>query len=381
MRLKGLEHKLKRLGFRWITWLAPGPETRPTAAELRGVRKVLIVRLDDRIGNAVLLTPLLVSARAAFARAELSCLLSRRFYGLSKFIPAVHEFIAYDKRAYARNPLKLWGLVRSLRKENFDLVIDASDELELSFNHAVVTAFSGGRYRIGYNRRGSSRWLEVAIKPGDPQRHVTLMHLDLLRAIVQFPKPPRPILNVSRVNSFGADFRHTHNIPANIPLVVIHPGGRGPKRWLLSRFFNLAELISEELSARPVLVWGPGEDAMMEAARSRMPDCIAPAGKLPFDDLISLFHSVAAYVSNDNGIMHLAAACGVPTIGIFVVSNIDKYRPLGPLDRAFDEASEPVETTGIIEALRGMLEETVADRTITLPVVIDRRRANKGSPE
>lgn len=379
MGFKGLEHKLKRLGFRGITRFAPGPGLPPTAADLRGVRKVLIVRLDDRIGNAVLLTPLLISARAAFAKAELYCLLSRRFYGLAEFLPAVDECISYDKRAYARNPLKLWGLVRSLKARNFDLVIDASDELELSFNHAVVTAFSGGRYRLGYDRRGSSRWLEVAAHPGDPQRHAMQMHLDLLRSVVTVSAPPRPILHVSRVNPYGVDFRRAQSIPANVPLVVIHPGGRGPKRWPLERFLQLAARIGDELSARPVFIWGPAEDAMLLAACADPPDGVILAGKLPFADLISLFRSAAAYVSNDNGIMHLAAACGVPTVGIFVVSNLEKYRTLGPLDRAFDEAEKPVGTADIIQALRGILEETVADRTVTQPVVFD-RRVDKGRP-
>jgi heptosyltransferase-2 len=374
MGLKGFEHGLKRLGFRLITHFAPGPGRSPTAADLRKVRKALVVRLDDRIGNTILLTPLLISLKTAFPGMKISCLLSKRFRELAAFLPAVDRCIPYDKKAYARNPLKLWGIVRSLQKEKFELVFDASDELELSFNHAVVTAFSGGRFRIGYNRRGSARWLETAINPGDPGRHATQMHLDLLRALAEVPDAPRPALNVSQVNSYGAHFRQSHNIPANVPLVVIHPGGRGPKRRPLGRFVELAGRIGTELGARPVFIWGPAEDEMMRAACTDLPQTIVAAGNLRFEDLISLFHVAAAYVSNDNGIMHLAAACGVPTVGIFVVSNLAKYRPLGPLDRAFDEAAQPVELTEIVGTLRGMLEETAVDRTATEPAVADPRR-------
>jgi len=370
MRLKGLEHKLKGLGFRLIARFAPKPGDPPIAADLPSVRKILVVRLDDRIGNAVLLTPFLISLKAMFSQAKIICLLSRRFFELATFLPAVDRCVPYDKRAYARNPLRLWNLVQALRLEEFDLVIDASDELELSFNHAAVTAFSGGRFRLGYDRRGSSRWLELAVGPGDPQRHAVQMYLDLLHPLGETPDAPRPVLNISRVNSFGADFRQANKIPANIPLIVIHPGGRGPKRWAADRFRQLAERIGTELTACPVFIWGPAEEELVKTARAASSKSIVWAGKLKFDDLISLFRSTAAYVSNDNGIMHLAAACGVPTIGIFVVSNVDKYRPLGPLDRVFDEAQRPAKLAEIVAALRGMLEETVVDKTATEPIMI-----------
>lgn len=367
MTLKRWEHRLKDFGFRGIARRAPGPISRPTAADLRAMRKILVVRLDDRIGNAVLLSPLLISLQGIFSPAKVFCLLSKRFFGLSEFLPSVERFIAYDKRAYARNPLRLWRLLRSLQKEEFDLVIDASDELELSFNHAVTTAFSGGRFRVGYDRQGSSRWLEVSVPPGDPTRHAVEMYLDLLRAITPVHHPPRPMLDVSAINSFGADFRQANRIAPGEPLVVIHPGGHGPKRWALQRFFQVAERIGDRLSARPVFVWGPAESETIAAARDDAPGGITWAGVLPFADLISLLHAASAYLSNDNGIMHLATACGVPTIGIFVVSNIDKYRPLGALDRAFDESAAPVKTGEIIEALRGILEETMVDATVVLP--------------
>jgi len=367
MAFKRWEHRLKELGFYWIARLAPMPKPRPTAADLHKLRKILVIRLDDRIGNAVLISPLFTSLRAVFSRAKVYCLLSKRFIDLAGFLPSVDRFIAYDKRAYARNPLKLWWLVRSLKKEKFDLVIDASDELELSFNHAVTSALSGGRFRVGYDRRGSSRWLEVAVPPGDPARHAVEMHLGLLRAMASHNETPRPALNISEVNSFGTDFRRSNDIASHKPMVIIHPGGRGPKRWSLQRFFALAREIHLQLSARPVFVWGPAENEMIETARAEAPACITWAGVLPFVDLISLLHSAAAYISNDNGIMHLATACGTPTIGIFVVSNVEKYRPLGVRDRVFDESIDQVKLGDIIKALRGMFEARITEATAASP--------------
>jgi heptosyltransferase-3 len=357
MTLKTWEHRLKRLGLQGIMQSAPRARAKPTRADLPSKAKILVIRLDDRIGNAVLITPLLIGLKKQFPLGRLHCLLSRRFFALHGFIPAVDTFIPYDKRSYAHNPWKLKTLITTLHKERFDLVIDASDERVLSFNHAITTAHSGGRFRVGYDRQGSSRWLEVAVPPGDPERHAVQMHLDLLRAVFPVDEQTRPTLSVKQVNSFGKDFREKNTVTAEQPLVVIHPGGRGPKRWPVSRFGELAEQILRRLSARPVFVWGPAENDIMKSAPRYLPDGALLVGMLGFADLISLLRSSQAYISNDNGIMHLASACGTPTIGIFTVSEVNKYHPLGPADRTFDESAAPVKTDDIIFALRAIFQK------------------------
>ena len=364
--LKRLEKYLKELGFAWVASVAPPPLSPPSSIDLRTFRKILVIRLDNRIGNVVLITPLLVALKTQFPEARISYLLSSNLAGLAEFIPGVNHFIPYDKRAYARYPLRLRKLVRTIKAEEYDLVIDASDELQLSFNHALTTALSGARYRLGYQRRGSARWLDVAVRPGNPDRHATEMHLDLLRALAPIKQSPRPILDNAAVNSAGLDFRREHGLDPDERGILIHPGGRGAKRRPVELFFALAEADDSTLSARPVVIWGPDESEWIDSVRPTAPEAIIWGGVFPFADLISLMSTASAYISVDNGIMHLASACGVPTIGLFSVSQVDKYRPLGPADRVFDESIKPAETSALIRALDEMIDETVfeADPTV-----------------
>ncbi len=364
--LKRLEKYLKGWGFAWVASVAPPPFSPPSSVDLRNFRKILVVRLDNRIGNVILITPLLIALKSHFPEARISYLLSRNLSGLAEFIPGVDHFIPYDKRAYARNPLRLHKLVRMIQADEYDLVIDASDELQLSFNHALTTALSGARFRLGYQRRGSARWLDVTVRPGDPDRHATEMHLDLLRALVPINQPPRPIIDNTAVNSAGSDFRREHDLAPNEAIILIHPGGRGAKRRPVETFFALAEAINANLSARPVFIWGPEENEWINTVRADAPGSIIWGGVFPFADLISLLSSASAYISGDNGIMHLASACGVPTIGLFSVSLVNKYRPLGPLDRAYDESKQPVETRELVEALKELIDETAFEEDPTV---------------
>ncbi len=106
------------------------------------------------------------------------------------------------------------------------------------------------------------------------------------------------------------------------------------------------------------MIWGPKEDQLVYSAKADIPSSVVLAGQLAFDDVISLLHSARAYISNDNGIMHVASACSIPTVGIFTVSNLSKYRPRGPHDRAFDDSHGTVAVDHIVSAIGEILSAT-----------------------
>jgi heptosyltransferase III len=96
--------------------------------------------------------------------------------------------------------------------------------------------------------------------------------------------------------------------------VVIHPfsGGRS-KNWPLPRFLELAE-------AFPLPVeWTAGPEEELPQARR-------------FDNLFELarwIRGAALFIGNDSGITHLAAATGVPTVGLYAESNAKTWRARG----------------------------------------------------
>src|SRR3990172_8514874 len=152
------EKWLKSAAMSWLRRVAPPAGPRPAESDLQRISRILVVRLDDRIGNAILVTPLLVALKGRFSRAHVVCLLARLHWELREFIPSADEFIPFDRAALARNPLKIRSLLRQLREMKFDLVFDAADDRSVSFNHLLVTSLSGGRFRIGHDRGGAARF-------------------------------------------------------------------------------------------------------------------------------------------------------------------------------------------------------------------------------
>ena len=355
-----VEQWLKGLGHWWLRRVAPSAGPPPTSVDLDKISRILVVRLDDRLGNIVLLTPLLVALKGRFSRAHVTCLLARRYWELREFIPSVNEFIPFERSAMARNPIRISPLLKQLQASHYDLVFDASDDRSVSFNHLMVTALSKGRFRIGHDRGEAARYYEVAVPvPGtaaDSQpRHAAEMHLDLLRAVTPIRSHPRPLLKPPKTdNGFAAKFRAGIGADPSAPLVLLHPGGRGPKRWPASEFAAVTRHLGKNGEMIVAMVWGPADIAAADEVRSLAGSAIHPAGILPLADLVSLIRDAAVFVSGDCGPMHLAAAFNTPVVSVFLVSDAGKYRTLGPDDVLFDPRRQPFTPQDVANAVQSI---------------------------
>src|SRR4249920_930524 len=80
------------------------PELPPPPA---AIRRVLLVRPDERIGNLVLLTPLIDAVRREWPRARLDLVVGGAMAPLMRGDPRFGDIHVFDKRALVRNPLGL----------------------------------------------------------------------------------------------------------------------------------------------------------------------------------------------------------------------------------------------------------------------------------
>jgi len=177
----------------------------------------------------------------------------------------------------------------------------------------------------------SARVVTIDTAPRSRTRHVTEDWLDDLRAGGITPSPSPPTLR------FGDDERRQGRQrlcgltgDGDGPIVLVHPGSGGrTKCWPLERFVGLAEAL-RTTGARCVFMLGPVElERHGETIESRL-SAIAPV--LVEGDLVRVATIIAAadaYVGNDAGMTHLAAATGTPTVAIFGPTDPAVWRPLG----------------------------------------------------
>jgi heptosyltransferase-2 len=142
-------------------------------------------------------------------------------------------------------------------------------------------------------------------------------------------KWPEPQLRVPLAET--AAWKAKRGLGGGAPSIALAPGAVGPsKRWPASYFGEIAQA----LTAQGWIVWVVGGPNETPAAR----EIIAPAGPHAHDvtghDLREGILALAAadfVLSNDSGLMHVAAAIGTPTAGIFGPTSAWHWAPLNPL--------------------------------------------------
>lgn len=219
-----------------------------------------------------------------------------------------------------------WRLGRELAREGYDQAI----VLPGSLKSALVPLFAGIPRRAGF--RGEMRYgllndlrrLDKTALPMTVQRFVALAR----PAGAPLPEPfPRPRLHADAANQ--AALRDRLALAAERPAVAFMPGAEyGPaKQWPLPHFATLAR----ELADLGFQVWVLGSDKDKPAAAAICagnPHAHDLAGRTGLGDAVDLLALAAAAVTNDSGLMHVAAALDVPLVAIFGSSSPEHTPPL-----------------------------------------------------
>ncbi len=276
-------------------------------------RRILISRMKY-IGDIVLTTPIIRAVRAACPDAYIAYLGEKDSVSLLLNFPGLDEIIGFD---FARPTVaESARVVRLLRKRDFDLVLD----LFSNPRTALLSFLSGARVRVGLERKGRGQLYTIRV-PGDGAvRTAVEFHQQFIRAagIPPVPGPTEIVLTESEKQDAAEFLRGCLKGNARHPLVGIHPGATWPaKRWLPERFAALADALTTDLGAQVIVTSGPHDTGAVEsvvAAAAHPPTVLPVVGLRKLAAVISLCD---VFVSNDAGPMHIAAAVGTPTIGLF----------------------------------------------------------------
>lgn len=336
MLFKSIELEGKELLFRVLKLFlkSAGEESlEPADVDLDRIKKILVVRQDDRIGNLILTTPLLSALRRSFPRAEIWYLASKTFHTLFSESRLADRILVARKRLYIFHPLALALFIGRIRRQRFDLAIDASDENNFSLNNSFLVLLSGARYRLGYQKPISSLFLNLEVPPSQVNRHASEMHLDLLRYLVGDVPSNGLKLDVDSERLVAADgYLRQRGVKPGDFLVGMHIGGRLKKRWQPEDFREVADWLTNTFGAKVIIFWGPEEKAAIrEFGKSNTHQIISDLLSLPM--LAALIQRCRLFISPDTGAMHLSVAVGTPTLALFLDSDEVKFGPRGDKHR------------------------------------------------
>lgn len=294
----------------------------------RTIRRILITRMRY-IGDVVLTTPVLRSVRNAYPEAYIAYLGERHAVSLLEWNPSLNEIIPFD---FERPTLQEQTRVaRLLRKREFDLAIDLFGNPRT----ALLTWLSGAPVRVGPDRKGRGRLYTVRVRDdGRPKSAIAFHHQSLAAVGIPASAGRTEIHLTEEERSRG---RETISLAVQnaegARVVGIHPGASWPaKRWPAERFAAVADRCAAHPGVRVVFTVGPKDEetiAAVERASTRLHPVLAG---LSLRDLAAVIAGCDVYVSNDAGPMHIAAAVGTPTIGLFGPGEEEIWFPYSPED-------------------------------------------------
>jgi lipopolysaccharide heptosyltransferase I len=284
---------------------------------------ILIVRLGS-LGDIVHTIPAAAALRRAFPDARLDWLLEARHRGIVELVTVVDRVMVVREAN-----LRGWtDALRAVRAEKYDVALDFQGLIK----SAVLARASGARRVAGFSlwhlREKVARLFYTAAADGEGG-HAVLKSLRLLSALgVEDDRFEFPLADVE--SPALAELRATIG---NARFALINPGAAWPnKRWPADRFGALAACIRTRLGLTPVVLWGPGEEAIAHAVVAASQNAAVLAPRTCVRDLVAVSRAAEVMVAGDTGPLHIAMAVGTPTVSLFGPTNPARNGPWSPSD-------------------------------------------------
>jgi heptosyltransferase-2 len=275
--------------------------------------------------------PALRAIREGFPQGVISILAKPWVADLFSSNPLVDQMIVYESPGKHEGIVGKWRLAQELRKERFELAI----LFQNAFEAALIAYLAGIPRRAGYNTdaRGILLTHAVQVNGGVRKGHQVDYYREMVKGLGFQTDSSIPTLSVSaKEKEEASKFLHPLDLGEEEKIVGFGPGATyGPaKQWFPERFAALADRLSKNFGAR-ILIFGSRADSgtasfLIQNTKAQLIDL---TGRTTLGQAIGLISCCNLFVTNDSGLMHVAAALGIPVVAIFGSTDPVRTGPLG----------------------------------------------------
>lgn len=262
---------------------------------------------SSRVGDAILTTGILKYLVDNYKTAKFTIACGPVAKGLFDNVPGLEAIITMRKESLLGHWRRLYF---STFLKRWDLVVD--------LRGSAIAWFLPTKKRVIYKKKNK-----------------IIHRIEDMQNIPNGNTPHSPYIWLSKENKkFADDILGERMAQA---LIIIGPTANwGAKIWEADRFSNLVHLLTSNFcslqSAMIAVVGGPGEELIAKPILDAIPSerRIDLVGAISFLDVAAVLERATLYIGNDSGLMHLSAAVGAPTLGLFGPTREANYRPWGP---------------------------------------------------
>ena len=314
---------IRHTAMRAVGWIVPA--SGDIDGDLRGlpIKKILLVRANFRIGNAILALPAIARFKENFPGAEID------FVGapISKLLfqgqPLKNNYFAPR-----RFPYVLWQypqLILRLRANRYDLAVDVS--YSQSGLGSFIVGLSGARIRAGL----SGKWdglFNLKI-PSLKQRNKYAKLTDFLAALGLRGGATVGALEFSAAEKLAG--RHQLDAvlgPSAEKKIGVFVGARKlrGKRWPLANFAEVMRALAAR-GFHVVAFVGPEEDDIVAPLKESLGPSLPVVCEPSLRKFAAMVAHLDLFICCDSGPMHLACAVGTPVVAIFQARDVARWAP------------------------------------------------------
>jgi heptosyltransferase-2 len=280
-------------------------------------RQSIIVHLPNWLGDTVLATPFLHTLRDVFPVSRITLVGSPWVSDILSHFPGIDEILTLENRGKYISTLLLVRLLRERRPDSGFLLTN-------SFRTALAFYVGNVRERIGYatNFRRLLLTRPIAQTQDIMQSSMVEYYLNLLSPFTDLSRHRR----VLRLYPDESERREARRLllengwDGEKRLVGLNPFAFQweTKRWLPERFADVTRLLTEKHGVRCVFVSVARDRPFFEKVKQMCRcDMIDLVGKVSLKILPAVMEHYSLFVTNDSGLMHVAAAVNIPIVAIF----------------------------------------------------------------
>jgi heptosyltransferase-2 len=298
--------------------------------------KILTLLLPG-IGNTLTFTPSLREIRKAFSDAVIDVLVM--YKGCEEVLEGNKDinsilYFPFMKYGYLKSLL----FTLNLRKNKYDVCITPYPANKFQYN--LISFLSGAKRRIAHRypkkKFSSFSWLQTHRRKIDNFSHEIEENFKILRflGIKETQKDTKMSITLKKENrKWAEDFIKSNKLKQ--PIIGIHPGssilaGMSLKRWPEENFAGLIQRIKRKYPSSSILLFGGKEEENIRnkilSLTSNMPAIVESN---TIKDSAALIEKCYFFITNDSGLMHIAAAVNTPTLTITGPTNEKKTVPIG----------------------------------------------------
>ncbi|MEO7369125.1 MAG: glycosyltransferase family 9 protein [Gemmatimonadaceae bacterium] len=336
-------------------------------------QRICIVMMSA-VGDAVHVLPIINAIKHDNYASHITWVLQAGPASLVRGHPSVDEIVLFDR---TKGISAFLEVTRGLRKREFDLLID----LQVYFKAGIITAMSGAKRRLGFDRSRARdlNWLFTTDRiPPHPMQHVQDQYFEFLSALDIQPGPLRWNLGPWPHERAWQD-NFVKSIDGQFASIVVATS-KPEKDWLPERWAEVTDILLDRFGLKSVLVGGTSDREVQAADRIVSLSNSKPVSMLGsgLRNLVGILDASDLVLSPDTGPLHMTVAVGTPVISLIGYTDPRRTGPYRKFQDLIIDAFHDGPADGpVTMQTKGdrMARITVADVEARLAIWAERYRA------